>query len=126
MNLTRPQQLIYDSEKIIGGSISVMCGILTVDKLYPEAEVIEAIQKIYETNDALNYKLDDSGPKPQMYYEKPVGRKINIVRVNQLSDLDEIGREVVTTPFLAAFTTSSLSPANPIPQTFPSASYTGV
>ncbi|MCR4594991.1 MAG: amino acid adenylation domain-containing protein, partial [Clostridiales bacterium] len=99
MNLTRPQQLIYDSEKIIGGSIAVMCGILTVDKVYPEAQVLEAIHKIYETNDALNYKLDESGTKPQMYYESPADRKVNIVRVNQLSDLDVIGREVVTTPF---------------------------
>ncbi|MCR4593626.1 MAG: amino acid adenylation domain-containing protein, partial [Clostridiales bacterium] len=99
MNLTRPQQLIYDSEKIIGGSIAVMCGILTVDKVYPEAQVLEAIQKIYETNDALNYKLDESGAKPQMYYESPTGRKVNVIRVNQLHDLDAIGREVVTTPF---------------------------
>ncbi len=99
MNLTMPQHLIYDSEKLIGGSVAVMCGILTVDKTYPEGQVVAAIHKIYETNDALDYKLDDSGSEPQMYYEAPRGRTVNVIRVNNISELDEIGRMTAVTAF---------------------------
>ena len=99
MKLTKPQQLIYDSEKVIGGSVAVMCGIMTVDKVYPEEDVVEAIKTIYKTNDALNYCLDDSGKEPQMFYKSPVGRKVNVVRVNSLSELEAIGEKEAATPF---------------------------
>ena len=99
MNLTKPQQLVYDAEKYIGGSIAVMCGIMTVDQVCPETQVVEAIQKIYETNFALNLKLDDSGAEPQMYYESPQSRTVSVVRVQQLSELEAIGQAAATTPF---------------------------
>ena len=98
MRLTRPQQLIYDSEKVIGGSVAVMCGIMTVDKVYPEEQVVAAIRTIYQTNDALNYKLDDSGSEPRMYYEDPGDRTVNVVRVEDLSELEEIGERIAKTP----------------------------
>ena len=99
MKLTKPQQLIYDSEKVIGGSVAVMCGIMTVDKICPEADVVEAIKQIYQTNDALNYRLDESGAEPQMFYESPEGREVKVLRVNSLSELEAIGEKTATTPF---------------------------
>ena len=99
MKLTKPQQLIYDMEKTIGGPVAVMCGIMTVDNVRPEADLVEAIKQIYQTNDALNYKLDDSGEEPRMYYESPESREVNVIRVNDLSELDAIGEEAASTPF---------------------------
>ena len=99
LKLTKPQQLIYDIEKIIGGPVAVMCGIMTVDKVCPEADVVAAIKKIYETNDALNYQIDDSGEEPRMYYKSPEGREVKVIRVNSLSELDKIGNEAASTPF---------------------------
>ena len=99
MKLTKPQKLIFNTEKTIGGPVAVMCGIMTVDRVRPEADVVAAIQKIYETNDALNYRLDDSGEEPQMYFESPDSREVKVIRVNALSELEEIGKKEASTPF---------------------------
>lgn len=99
MRLTKPQELIYDSEKFIGGSIAVMCGIMTVEKVYPEEKLVAAIKEIYRTNYALNLKLKEIGSTPEMYYASPENREIEVVKVQNLSELDDIGNKTATTPF---------------------------
>ncbi|MBE6741203.1 MAG: hypothetical protein E7570_02775, partial [Ruminococcaceae bacterium] len=99
MKLTKPQQLIYDIEKTIGGPVAVMCGIMTVDKLCPEEDVVAAIKKLYETNETLNYRLDVSAPEPQMYYKSPEDREVKVIRVESLSELDAIGKAEAAKPF---------------------------
>ena len=99
MELTAPQRLIYDAEKYIGGSVSVMCGVMTVDRACSEERVVAAIREIYRTNDALNMRLDDTGDEPELYMTNPEERMIPVVRVNDVKELEAIGQAAAVTPF---------------------------
>ena len=99
MKLTAPQRLIYDAEKYIGGSVSVMCGVMTVERPCPEARVVDAIRRIYRTNDALNLRLDDTGDEPVLYMTDPEEREIPVVRVDDVKELEAIGQAAAVTPF---------------------------
>ena len=98
MRLTASQRLVYDAEKYIGGSISVMCGIMTVQRFCPVAHVVSAIREIYRTNDVLNLRLDESGDEPLLYMTDPETQEIPIVRVDDPAALEELGRKTATTP----------------------------
>ncbi len=99
MKLTAPQRLIYDAEKYIGSSVSVMCGVMTVERPCPEARVVDAIRQIYRTNDALNLRLDDTGDEPVLYMTDPEAREIPVVRVDDVKELEAIGQAAAVTPF---------------------------
>ena len=99
MRLTKAQQSIYDAEKSIGGSISVMCGIMTVEHICSREAVVAAIKEIYRTNDALNLRLDETGPEPRMFLSSGEDRDIPVIEVDDPCELDEYGRQAATTPF---------------------------
>ena len=99
MKLTIAQRSVYDAEKSVGGSISVMCGIMTVERVYPKEDVVAAIREIYRTNDALNLRLDETGPEPELRPFPWEDRKIPVIEVSDPEELDRYGREAATTPF---------------------------
>ena len=99
MRLTAPQRLVYDAEKTIGGSISVMCGVMTVEHVCPEELVVEAIREIYRTNDVLNLRLDETGEEPVLYQTPAESHDIPVLHVNDPAELEPIGHTAATTPF---------------------------
>ena len=53
MRLTKPQRLVYDMEKYVGGSISVICGCFLMPVLYDVEVLKNAVNELFRLNDAL-------------------------------------------------------------------------
>ena len=99
MRLTRPQMLIYNAENYIGGSVSVMCGIMTVDCPCEQERLQGIIREIYRTNPALNMRLDETDDSPGFVVVPRAQTEIPVVTVDDVSELDAIGRDLAHTPF---------------------------
>lgn len=57
MNLSKPQKLIYDMEKVVGGSVSVICGSMLFSGDVSVCAIKQAINEIYRINDALRIRI---------------------------------------------------------------------
>ena len=50
MNLTKPQKLIYDMEKFVGGSISIICGSMLIQTDKSIDGMKKAVNELYCLN----------------------------------------------------------------------------
>ena len=94
MRLTRPQMLIYNAEKYIGGSVSVMCGIMTASQACEREHLQEIIREIYRTNPALDMRLDETDRLPGLVLVHDEHTDVPVVVVDQPSKLDKIGQSL--------------------------------
>ncbi len=69
VKLTKKQQIMYDIEKIIGGSVNVICGSVVFDKSYDIEKMSEAVNELYRINDALRIRLVSDGGKISQYVD---------------------------------------------------------
>ncbi len=60
MNLTKPQQLIYTTEKFSGGAITTICGSILLDNYVSPDKVCKAVNAMYENNDALRIRIQET------------------------------------------------------------------
>ncbi len=60
MNLTKPQQLIYDMDRFAGGTIAVICGSILIDSNIDINKLKSAVNEICRLNDALRIRVSDA------------------------------------------------------------------
>lgn len=59
MNLSKPQQLIYDMEKFSGGAIAVICGSILCDGEIDLSLLRQSVNEIFRINDALRIRISE-------------------------------------------------------------------
>lgn len=59
MNLTKPQQLIYDMEKFSGGAIAMICGSMISDGKKDVHILKHSVNEIYRINKALRIRISE-------------------------------------------------------------------
>jgi len=59
MNLTKPQQLIYDMEKFSGGAIAMICGSMISDGEKDVHILKHSVNEIYQINEALRIRISE-------------------------------------------------------------------
>ncbi len=64
MNLTKPQQLIYDMERFSGGAIATICGSVLLKGATDADKISSAVNKMIEMNDALRICITEKDGVP--------------------------------------------------------------
>ncbi len=59
-NLTKPQRLIYETDKFAGGSIATICGSILFEGAEDVQKIKQCINEIYRKNDALRIKITEN------------------------------------------------------------------
>lgn len=59
-NLTKPQQLIYETDKFAGGSIATICGSILFNGIEDVRKIKQCINELYRFNDALRIKITET------------------------------------------------------------------
>ena len=57
MQLSKPQKLIHDMEKYVGGPIAVICGSMLIDGKIASSTLTDTITEIFRLNDALRTRI---------------------------------------------------------------------
>ncbi|MGN0621073.1 MAG: amino acid adenylation domain-containing protein [Porcipelethomonas sp.] len=98
MNLTKPQQLIYEMEKFSGGAISVICGSMLLKGSRNPQEIITAINELYNINDALRIKISESNGNVQQTVCEYAEQVFEILNFNSKDELDAYAENYATEP----------------------------
>lgn len=59
MNLTKPQQLIYDMEKFSGGAIAMICGSMLSAGEKDLCRLSQVVNEIFRINEALRIRISE-------------------------------------------------------------------
>lgn len=98
LNLTKPQMLIYDMEKFIGGAIGVICGSALMDADISVEEAQKAVNEIFHLNDALRMRIVDDNGKPQQYVADYAEADIEVLHFGNKAELDSYAAEYAKEP----------------------------
>ena len=88
MRLTKPQRLVYDMEKYVGGSISVICSSFFIPGIYDITILNNAINELFRLNDALRLKVVECGKETTQYIEDYRPREIEALHFESKEDFD--------------------------------------
>ena len=89
MNLTKPQQLIYDMEKFAGGAISVICGSMLIRGQEDISHLIQAVKEIYRLNDALRIRISENDSNVMQLISQYIEQDVPVLRFKNKTDLDK-------------------------------------
>ena len=98
MRLSKPQKLIYDMEKFVGGSISVICGSMLFSGNFDIRELERAVNELYRLNDALRIRISESGGEVEQNIEEYTPKKIEALYFDNKAALDAYAEEYAKTP----------------------------
>ena len=99
MRVTKPQRLIYDMEKFIGGSISVICGCFLMPGMYDVDTLKNAVNGLFRLNDALRMRIVDTGSEVSQYIEAYTPREIEVLHFGGKKELDDYCDNSARIPF---------------------------
>ena len=98
MNLTKPQKLIYDMEKFAGGAINVICGCMLLSGGKPEAELIVAVNQMFQLNDALRIRISEKGGQPSQQVVPYAEKNIEVLHFATKAELDSYAQKLAEKP----------------------------
>lgn len=98
MNLTKPQELIYNMEKFSGGSISVICGSMLVKGNKNLSEMKEAVNELYRLNDALRIRITETDKGVEQYISDYSEQNIKVLNFADKSELNAYAENYAKTP----------------------------
>lgn len=98
MQLTKPQKLIYDMEKFVGGSISIICGSMLIQTDKSIDEMKKAVNELYRLNDALRIRVSEEDGQPYQYITEYKEQDIEVLTFNSKEELDSYASEYVKEP----------------------------
>lgn len=99
MNLTKPQKLIYDMEKVAGGAISVICGSMLISGKKELFELKEAVNELYRINDASRISVYESEGKILQTVNEYVEQEIEVLYFENKTELDMYAEKYAKVPF---------------------------
>ena len=93
MNLSKPQKLIYNMEKVVGGSIAVICGSMLFSGEVSLCAIKQAINEIYRINDALRIHISESDGDISQTVSEYVPKEIDVLQFADKAALDVYAEE---------------------------------
>lgn len=99
MHLTKPQKLIYDMEKFAGGSINVICGSMLLPGVKPETELIAAVNRVFQLNDALRIRINEEDGHASQCIIPYAEKNIEVLHFDSKAVLDFYAQNHATMPF---------------------------
>ncbi len=99
MKLTKPQNLIMNMEKFAGGSISIICGSMLIEKEYAISELRNAVNELFRLNDAFRISINESDTGVQQYisdYIEP--EHVEILHFDSKKELDQYAERYAKIP----------------------------
>ena len=98
MQITKPQKLIYDMEKFVGGSVAVICGSTLLNARYDTEILRRAVNELYRINDALRIRITDADGVVHQEFSDYVERKIEVLTFDNHSALTAYAEEYAKIP----------------------------
>jgi Non-ribosomal peptide synthetase modules and related proteins len=98
MQITKPQKLIYDMEKFVGGSVAVICGSTLLNARYDTEILRQAVNELYKINDALRIRITDADGMVHQAFSEYVERKIDVLPFDNQSSLTAYAEEYARIP----------------------------
>lgn len=87
-SLTKPQKLIYDTEKYVGKSVSNICGCLMIKGHKDTSVMVSAIKEIYRLNDAFRIRIFNLDGKIFQRVEEYTEKNIDVLEFKDQVELD--------------------------------------
>ena len=98
MRLTKPQRLVYDMEKYVGGSISVICGCFLMPVLYDVEVLKNAVNELFRLNDALRIRIVESGKETTQYIEEYRPIDVEVLHFENKEEFDSYAEKLAKIP----------------------------
>ena len=86
--LSKPQRLVYDMEKYAGGAISVICGSLIYKGEKSQQELENAVNHLYQINDALRMHVICANDSVKQEVDGFVPRSVETLNFMTKEELD--------------------------------------
>ena len=86
-------------EKFAGGSIAVLCGCMLMNGKRDLSELKQAINRIYEYNDALRIRIKDSDGEASQYVAEYIERDIKVFYFENKKEMDSYAENYAKIPF---------------------------
>ena len=107
MRLSKPQKLIYDMEKFVGESISVICGSMLFSGDFSIQTIDDAINNLYRLNDALRIRIFENGGEIGQIISDYNPNDTTVLHFEYETELDAYAKEYAKIPL--GFTAISAS-----------------
>ncbi len=98
MNLTKPQQLIYDMEKFSGGAIAMICGSMISDGEKDMHILKHGVNEIYRINEALRIRVSEVDGNVYQYVTDYAEQKVEVVHFESKEALDTYAGDYAKIP----------------------------
>ena len=96
--LTKPQRLIYDSEKYAGGSINVICGSVLVPGTKDDITLKRMVNRLFKHNEAARLRIMEENGIPLQEATEYTPQDIQILEFSSKESLDRYGNRLAKQP----------------------------
>ena len=86
--LTKPQKLIYNTEKFSGGAIATICSSMLYMGTADDALLCSAANELYRINDTLRTRIKDTDHGAKQYTEEYTEQNISVLTFEEKKELD--------------------------------------
>ena len=99
MQLTKNQKLMLDIEKVVGGSIGVICGSVFYNKKLDINLMEQAANELFRLNDALRIRIVQQGTEIVQQITEFEKRNIEVIRVANKNEAKDYAQKQAYIPF---------------------------
>ena len=97
-NLSKPQMLIYDMEKYVGGTVAVICGSVLLEGQREPADLTQAVNEIFRLNEALRTRIVEQNGQALQEIKDFQEQAVNILRFDSKDAFTAYAEEYAKTP----------------------------
>lgn len=99
MKLTKPQQQIYDMEKYVGSSVSIICGSMLIEGDCADRNLlISAVNEIFRINDSLRIRISENNGQTIQTVKDYVAKEIKTLLFSTEEELNSYGNHYAKEP----------------------------
>lgn len=97
-NLSKPQMLIYDMEKYVGGTVAVICGSVLLEGQREPADLTQAVNEIFRLNEALRTRIVEQNGQALQEIKDFQEQAVNILHFDSKDAFTAYAEEHAKTP----------------------------
>lgn len=97
-NLSKPQMLIYDMEKYVGGTVAVICGSVLLEGQRKLSDLTQAVNEIFRLNEALRTRIVGQNGQALQEIKDFQEQAVNILRFDSKDAFAAYAEEYAKTP----------------------------
>ena len=98
MQLTKPQKQIYDTDKVIGGAVSNICGSIIIEGTIDTVLLKNAVNDLFRLNDSLRIRIMEHNGEPSQSIANYTSKDINILFFESQKQLDDYAQTIAQQP----------------------------